>query len=79
MARNRFETGTGCYACNACGRKTRSTGNGDNENVRLCVQCWELAGIENEISDGHATRAERAEEIAQLEAEIAAKGGKVVR
>jgi hypothetical protein len=54
MARvkNRFEAGSGMYQCRCCGRKTRSIGNGDNENVRLCVDCFDLAGFENMVSDG---------------------------
>jgi hypothetical protein len=50
--RNRFERGSGMYECRCCTRKTRSTGNGDNENVRLCVDCFDLAGYENMVSDG---------------------------
>lgn len=49
--RNRFERGSGCYTCRSCGRKTRSTGRGDNELIQLCEECYELAGIENMISD----------------------------
>lgn len=48
-----FERGSGCYACRVCGKKTRSTGRGDNENVRLCVSCWDAAGLDNEHSDGY--------------------------
>lgn len=52
--RNRIERGSGIYACRSCKRKTRATGNGDNEMVRMCVQCYELAGIDNAYSDGCA-------------------------
>lgn len=69
-----FTRGSGCYACRVCKRKTRDDGHGDSAGVRLCTQCYELAGIENEISDGwrdpnHATR------IADIIAELVAKGG----
>jgi hypothetical protein len=41
----------------------------------LCPQCYELAGIENEISDGHVTIEERRAEINRLANEIRIKGG----
>lgn len=44
---------------------------------KICPQCFELAGIENEISDGHATLAERRPWIDALVAEVKAKGGNV--
>lgn len=81
MKGNRFERRSGCYACRVCTRMTRSTGRGDNENVGLCVECFEVAGIENEVMDGHYRNDE---ELAGMHAEIAAlnaacvlKGGKL--
>jgi len=51
---NRFEVGSGVYTCEVCGKRTRSTGRGDNENVGLCAKCYDEAGEENEHSDrGH--------------------------
>lgn len=51
-ARNsRFQKGSGMYACNVCGRNTRSTGQGDNEHVKLCAECYDLAGEANHLSD----------------------------
>lgn len=47
--RNRFARGSGSYACRCCDRQTRDTG--DNGSVRLCPQCYDLAGIENHLSD----------------------------
>lgn len=78
---SRFERGTGCYACRVCTRKTRSTGRGDNEMVQLCVECYEVAGIENQIADksfydGQTEESCRAE-IEVLNAECRKKGGKV--
>jgi hypothetical protein len=35
-----------------CNKRTRSTGRGDNELVRLCAQCYDEAGVENEHQDG---------------------------
>lgn len=48
---NRFTRGSACYACRCCKRQTRDTGRGDNEGVRLCVDCFEIAGMENGLSD----------------------------
>lgn len=80
MAIKRFQRGMfgarpTVYACNLCGRKTRNTG--DEGGVDLCRQCFDLAGMQNEVSDGYVTRAEHAAEAARLLAEITAKGGKV--
>lgn len=62
------------YECLCCGRKTRNTG-AQSIGSETCPQCWELAGIENEISDGYATVEERRARIDSLFAEVAAKGG----
>lgn len=48
---SRFQKGSGMYACRSCDRNTRSTGNGDNEGVQLCEQCYTLAGEENHLAD----------------------------
>jgi hypothetical protein len=53
--RNRFVKGSGCYICVTCKKKTRSTGNGDNEHCRLCERCYEIAGDENAVADGIMT------------------------
>ena len=55
---NRFQKGSGCFTCQSCGKKTRSTGCGDNEHVNLCVDCYERAGDENSVSDGLMTQEE---------------------
>jgi hypothetical protein len=49
MAIKTFQRGSAVYKCNVCKRSTRNTG--DEGNCRLCAECYELAGIENEISD----------------------------
>lgn len=71
---NRFGTG-GCYTCISCKRQTRSTGRGDNENCRTCVECYEAGELENQMSDC----GEDEELLAQWQALIdqcKAKGGK---
>ena len=55
---NRFQRGTGCYTCASCGKKTRSTGRGDNENVGMCAHCYDRAEDENGLSDESITQAE---------------------
>lgn len=50
-ASNRFTRGSGAYQCNCCGRITRSTGRGDNENADMCAECYDLAGEENSLLD----------------------------
>lgn len=74
--RNRFQAFSGCYTCRSCGRKTRSTGRGDNENILSCAECLDLGGIENEISDMGSTP-EREAEAEALRVIIRSKGGKV--
>lgn len=70
-----FRRGSSTYKCNVCGRGTRDVG--DNGSCRLCPQCYELAGEENGISDGHYTLAERKAVIQEFVNEIKAKGGDV--
>ena len=66
--------GGSAFTCDTCGRRTRYTG-AQSLGSKLCPQCYELAGIENEISDGYCTLAERRATIDRLLTEIEAKGG----
>ena len=52
MKRNQFNKGVGSYTCRSCGRGTRPHG-GDPSAIhaRLCEECWELSGLENQLSD----------------------------
>lgn len=76
--RNTFDRLTGStYICDTCGRRTRNTGV-QGIGSHLCPQCFELAGIENEISDSDdrlRSIAERRDEVLRLRDEIRAKGG----
>ncbi len=78
--RNGFKRGSGCYKCLNCGRKTRATGNNDNEHVKMCEQCYEIGGIENLIVDGNYDGEKSLQywknRIKELEEEVRAKGGK---
>ena len=51
---NRFLKGIGTYVCRSCSRRTRPHG-GDLSAVyvKLCEECYELAGLENSILDGY--------------------------
>jgi len=75
--RNTFsKMGGTTYPCAVCGRRTRHTGV-QSLGSETCPQCFDLAGIENEISDGHRTQADAQADIDALLAEIVAKGGDV--
>lgn len=69
-----FGGGGSTYDCDCCGRRTRYTGV-QSMGSKLCPQCFDLAGIENDISDGHSTVEDNRAEATRLIAEIAAKGG----
>lgn len=64
-----FYRGSSTLKCRVCERATRDTGNGD-----ICEQCFELAGMENEISDGHATEKEHRDRARFLVGQLEAKG-----
>jgi hypothetical protein len=69
-----FRRGSSTFTCDVCKRLTRETGV-QSLGSKLCPQCWDLAGIENEISDGNATLADRRDEVDQLLKHIESKGG----
>jgi hypothetical protein len=72
----KFYRGSAVFKCNVCGRGTRDTGVQSAGN-KICPQCFELAGIENEINDGHSTLEECIIEIVSLVREVKEKGGNV--
>lgn len=73
---NRFGRGSGVYVCESCTRKTRQTG-GDNDSLRLCEECYEIAGLENAISDHGDPQGLHALDIARLKVRCIEKGGKL--
>lgn len=75
QVKNRFEKGSGVYTCRMCSRKTRATGE-DNQYVQLCYECFDLAGIENQISD-HGSTPELESKRLALRKAVLSKGGKL--
>lgn len=74
---NRFTKGIGLYKCRSCERSTRDTGHGDNEHLRLCVECFDLSGLENTVLDGgDLTAGDKASIISAVEF-LASKGARV--
>ena len=57
MKNDRFRRGQSVFTCDCCGRQTRNTGQPTQSTT--CLECWELAGLQNMIFDG-----EEIEEIA---------------
>jgi hypothetical protein len=55
---NGFKRGSGCYKCGVCGKLTRSTGRGDNENNGTCARCFDMSGDENAVLDGEMSKDE---------------------
>lgn len=47
--------GQSTYVCESCGKRTRETGLGE-QGCGLCAYCFEVGGLENELSDGHITQ-----------------------
>lgn len=47
-----FAKGHTTFICSCCGHNTRFTGQ-QSVGSKLCPACWDLAGFENEIQDGH--------------------------
>ena len=76
MAIRTFYKGSTTFLCRTCERRTRDTG-AQSVGIGLCPQCYELAGIENEINDGVCPFRERKQEITRLLGEIVTKGGSV--
>lgn len=66
------------YSCRVCDHRTRATGRGDNEHVRLCVNCFDLAGLENQVSDGEPLTEAQQREVSATAKLVNDRAGKVV-
>lgn len=51
MAVKSFQRGSSVYVCRCCGRSTRASRDMSEGDIKLCAQCYELAGWENTFSD----------------------------
>lgn len=71
---NCFAPGSGMYSCTCCGRKTRQT-DPEAAQHRQCAECWELAGLQNQILDGGGEDGSAARRVSELKKVIAEKGG----
>lgn len=55
MKESRFKRSVGTYVCECCKRRTRPHSDSlDAFHVKLCDECYELAGVENAVLDGCA-------------------------
>ena len=61
-----FAKGSAVYTCRICKRLTRQTG--DNGPVRLCADCYILAGEENSLSDSGKFYSRESEIIGTIKA-----------
>lgn len=50
VAIKKFRRGETTYTCQSCRKVTRNVG-GDEAGCRLCLDCYNLAGTENYLSD----------------------------
>lgn len=77
--RNEFTRTGGVYRCQCCKGITRNIG-GDGALVRLCEECFELAGLDNQHNDeGTQPTTRQLGEIHRMLAVIAERGGDVKR
>jgi hypothetical protein len=68
--------GGGVFQCAICERSTRLV---DQGNDSLCPDCWEVAGHENSILDGHDSVEKVQGYVAEHVRNIEKKGGNMVR
>jgi hypothetical protein len=72
--KSRFQRGAGgVFKCQCCERSTRVVD--QSSDSRCCPECWELAGIDNSVNDGHQSWDEVASECNHLLEVIVKKGG----
>lgn len=67
-----FQKGSGCFICSSCGNRTRVT---TQDVDTVCEDCYELAGLENGVADGHPFT-DYAAEARERYNRIVSKGGK---
>lgn len=77
LRKNFVRGGKGVFTCQCCERQTRET-NGDHAQTGNCEHCFELAGIENTLSDNgmEVAKSYKAEVKMRL-TKLAKMGGKM--
>lgn len=79
MARSTFKRGNGrsTFPCTICGRLTRDTDQGSTD---LCMQCFDLCSLDNQVNDDgrQPTEAEHKQALSWVK-QIKAKGGDAER
>jgi hypothetical protein len=50
--KSHFNQGRSTFICGICGRRTRIAG--QPIDAECCLECWELAGLDNMVNDGCA-------------------------
>lgn len=73
MTKRHFTKGSAVFSCQVCGRRTRIT---TQSNDNICQECYDLAGLENELSDNGKTDLDEAN---RLLADAVHKGGDEAR
>lgn len=69
-----FQPGAGVFDCIGCHRRTR--GNRDSAQLDMCEDCFELAGLDNQINDdGRALDRDEVRERDERLANIVRLGG----
>lgn len=72
MAISKFRPGETVFKCSSCGIRTRRTSSDTAEDI--CENCYELAGLENGVADGHGVETYLREAVERYKA-ITKKGG----
>ena len=72
-----FRPGRSTFICGVCGRRTRDAGQAISSEC--CLECFELAGLDNTVNDGCAPLDEVAAERDALVARAIARGGDAAR
>lgn len=71
---SKFVKGSSTFTCGCCRRLTRFTGD-QAVGSKLCPQCWDLAGYENQLSDDGELDDSTKAHVRSVYAELKAKEG----
>ena len=71
---SKFVKGSSTFKCACCTRLTRFTGD-QAVGAKVCPQCWDLAGYENQLSDDGQLDAQTGAHVNDIFHELFAKDG----